>query len=74
MVGLNKFLFIHRNHIFNKQVQETQEQYAYINVTYRQNDNDTDIYDGKMANCCQNVTVLLSVYNYTHFVCTWSGC
>ena len=55
MVGLNKMLFIHRNHIFNKPVQETQKQYAYLSDTYRQNDNYTDIYDGKMANCCQKV-------------------
>ena len=26
-----------------------------MSVTYRQNDNHTDIYDGKMANCCQKV-------------------
>jgi len=30
-------------------------QYAYLSVTYGQNDNHADIYDGKMANCCQNV-------------------
>ena len=34
-VGLNKFLFIHRNHKFSKSVQETQKQYAYLSVTYR---------------------------------------
>ena len=47
-------LFIHCNPEFNKQVQETQKQYAYLSATYRQNDNYTDIYDGKMANGCQN--------------------
>ena len=26
-----------------------------MSVTYRQNDNYIDIYDGKMANCCQKV-------------------
>ena len=26
-----------------------------MSVTYGQNDNYTDIYDGKMANCCENV-------------------
>ena len=26
-----------------------------MSVTYRQNDNYGDIYDGKMANCCQKV-------------------
>ena len=41
-------VFIHRNHKFNKQVQETQKQYAYLSVTYRQNDNYTHIYDGKL--------------------------
>ena len=30
-------------------------QYAYLSVTYGQNDNYTDIYDGEMANCCQKV-------------------
>ena len=54
-VGLNKILFTHRNHKLNKQVQETQKQYAYLSVTYIQNDNHTDTYDGKMANYCQNV-------------------
>ena len=49
-------LFIHRNHKFNKQVQKTQKQYAYLSVTYRQNDNYTDIYDGKMTNCGQKVS------------------
>ena len=49
-LGLNKKLFIHRNHKL-----ETQKQYAYWSVTYRQNDNYTDIYGGKMANCCQKV-------------------
>ena len=53
--GLNKILFIHRNRKLNKYVQETQKQYAYLSVTYGQNDNYTDIYDGKMANCCQKV-------------------
>ena len=33
--GLNKILFIHRNHKLNKQVQATQKQYAYLSVTYR---------------------------------------
>ena len=33
--GLNKILFIHRNHKLNKYVQETQKQYAYLSVTYR---------------------------------------
>ena len=37
--GLNKILFTHRNHKLNKQVQETQKQYAYLSVTYIQNDN-----------------------------------
>ena len=32
--GLNKILFTHRNHKLNKQVQETQKQYAYLSVTY----------------------------------------
>ena len=61
------FLFTHRNHKLNKQAQETQKQYAYLSVTYIQNDNSywsvtyiqndnhTDICDGKMANYCQNV-------------------
>ena len=26
-----------------------------MSVTYKHNDNYTDIYDGKMANCCQKV-------------------
>ena len=55
VLGLNKILFTHRNHKLNKQVQETQKQYAYLSVTYIQNDNHTDTYDGKMANYCQNV-------------------
>ena len=55
LFGLNKILFIHRNHKFNKEVQETQKQYAYLSVTYGQNDNYIDIYDGKMANSCQKV-------------------
>ena len=38
-----------------QEVQETQKHYAYLSVTYRQNDNYILIYDGKMANCCQNV-------------------
>ena len=53
-LALNKLLFIHRHLKFNKLVQETQKQYAYLSVTYGQNDNYTDIYDGKMANYCQN--------------------
>ena len=32
-------LFFHRNYKFNKSVQETQKQYAYLSVTSRQNDN-----------------------------------
>ena len=52
VVGLNKILFTHRNHKLNKQVQETQKQYAYLSVTYIQNDNHTDTYDSKMANYC----------------------
>ena len=32
VVGLNKILFTHRNHKLNKQVQETQKQYAYLSV------------------------------------------
>ena len=32
--GLNKILFIRHNHKLNKQVQETQKQYAYLSVTY----------------------------------------
>ena len=32
--GLNKILFIHHNHKFNKQVHETQKQSAYLSVTY----------------------------------------
>ena len=55
LFGLNKILFIHRNHKFNKEVQETQKQYAYLSVTYGQNDNYTVIYDGMMANWCQKV-------------------
>ena len=53
-IGLNKILFTHRNHKLNKQVQETEEkkQYAYLSVTYIQNDNHTDTYDSKMANYC----------------------
>ena len=31
-VGLNTILFTHRNHKLNKQVQETQKQYAYLSV------------------------------------------
>ena len=31
--GLNKILFTHRNRKLNKQVQETQKQYAYLSVT-----------------------------------------
>ena len=46
MFGLNNILFTHRNHKLNKQVQETQKQYAYFSVTYIQNDNHTDTYDG----------------------------
>ena len=38
VLGLNKILFTHRNHKLNKQVQETQKQYAYLSVTYIQND------------------------------------
>ena len=53
--GFKQNLFIHRNRKFNKQVQETQTHYAYLSVTYRQNANYIHIYDGKMANCCQNV-------------------
>ena len=34
LLGLNKILFIYRNHKFNKPVQETQKQYAYLSVTY----------------------------------------
>ena len=49
LFGLNKILFTHRNHKLTKQVQETQKQYAYLSVTYIQNDNHTDTYDGKMA-------------------------
>ena len=49
------FLFIHRNYKFSKSVQETEMQYAYLSVTFRQHDNYTDVYDGKMANCCQKV-------------------
>ena len=30
IIGLNKNVFIHRNHKLNKQVQETQKQYAYL--------------------------------------------
>ena len=41
-LGLNNILFTHRNHKLNKQVQETQKQYAYLSVTYIQNDNHTD--------------------------------
>ena len=55
LFGLNNILFTHRNHKLNKQVQETQKQYSYLSVTYIQNDNHTDTYDGKMANYCQNV-------------------
>ena len=54
-VGLNTILFTHRNHKLNKQVQETQKQYAYLSVTYIKNDNHTDTYDSKMANYCQDV-------------------
>ena len=35
LFGLNKMLFIHRNHKLNIQVQETQKQYAYLSVNYR---------------------------------------
>ena len=55
LFGLNKILVTHRSHKLNKQVQETQKQYAYLSVTYIQNDNHTDTYDGNMANYCQNV-------------------
>ena len=30
--GVKQNVFIHRNHKFNKQVQETQKQYAYLSV------------------------------------------
>ena len=53
--GWYKIVFIHRNYKFNKSVQETEKQYAYLSVTFRQHDNYTDFYDGKMANCCQKV-------------------
>ena len=33
----------------------TPKRYAYLSVTYGQHDNYTDIYDGKMAYCCQKV-------------------
>ena len=39
--GLNNILFTHRNHKLNKQLQETQKQYAYLSVTYIQNDTQT---------------------------------
>jgi len=39
--GLNEIVFTHRNHKLNKQVQETQKQYAYLSVTYIQNDTQT---------------------------------
>ena len=32
--GLNKMLFMHRNHKLNKQVQPTQKQHAYLGVIY----------------------------------------
>ena len=38
----------------DKTVQETQKQYAYLRVSYWQNDNYIHIYDGKMANCREN--------------------
>ena len=54
--GWYKIVFIHRNYKFNKSVQETEKQYAYLSVTFRQHDNYTVFfYDGKMANCCQKV-------------------
>jgi len=53
--GWYKIVFIHRNYKFNKSVQETEKQYAYLSVTFRQHDNYTDVYDGKLANCCQKV-------------------
>ena len=48
-------LFIRRHHKLNKQVQETQKaiNYAYLNVTYRRNDNYIYIYDGETGNYCQ---------------------
>ena len=33
-IGLNTVLFIHHNQKFNKQIQETQKQYACLSVTY----------------------------------------
>ena len=44
-------LFVRRNNKLNKQVQEAQQQYAYLRVTYKRNDNY--IYDGQMADYCQ---------------------
>ena len=43
-------------------MQETQEQYAYLSVTYRHNDNYTDIYDAEMANCCQKFSQLFYIF------------
>ena len=45
-------LFVHRNHKLNKQVQETQKQYAYLSVIYRSKEYYIYISDGKMANYC----------------------
>ena len=54
-LALNKLLFIHRHLKFNKLVQETQKQYAYLSVTYRQNDNYRHLrwQDGKLLSKSQ---------------------
>ena len=54
-IWLKENVFIHRNHKSQQISTGNTKQYAYLSVTYRHNDNYTDIYDGKMANCCQKV-------------------
>ena len=44
-----------------------------LSVTYRQNDNYKDIYDGKMANCCQKVSQFVCSVIIVYIVFTLSG-
>ena len=48
-----------------------QKQYAYLTITYRSNDNYTDIYNGKMANCCQKVRGNAHWQTSCHFSYPW---
>ena len=78
LVGLNKIVFVHRNHKFNKQVQETQKQYAYLSVNYRWNDNYIHIHDGKMSNYRQkskatNQTKSQKTQQQNGWMCVGSG-